>query len=215
MKQVEHALIVGGGIAGRAAAIALAQAGVRVTMLEKQQEWRFQSSGIFIYHNGLAALGSLGVLPEIVSSGFAIADGRNIYLDERGEPITDTFYPSRHPDIAPIVGIRRAEMHRILASRLDALSVDIRLGTSAVRIDQRNGRARHRCTLRRHLGPIRSRGRGGRHSLGDPPPGRRPAGTGLYRTRRLAQRAQATEGPHRKDHDDGYRQAARHHADQR
>ncbi|NSX14826.1 FAD-dependent oxidoreductase [Cupriavidus taiwanensis] len=136
MKQVEHALIVGGGIAGCAAAIALAQAGVRVTMLEKQQQWRFQSSGIFIYSNGLAALGSLGVLPEIMSSGFAIADGRNIYLDERGEPITDTFYPSRHPEIAPIVGIRRAEMHRILASRLNALHVDIRLGTTAVRIDQ-------------------------------------------------------------------------------
>lgn len=136
MKQVEHALIVGGGIAGCAAAIALAQAGVRVTMLERQQEWRFQSSGIFIYHNGLAALGSLGVLPQIVSGGFAIADGRNIYLDERGEPITDTYYPSRHPDIPPIVGIRRAEMHRILASRLELLRVDIRLGTTAVRIDQ-------------------------------------------------------------------------------
>lgn len=136
MKQVEHALIVGGGIAGCAVAIALAQAGVRVTMLEKQREWRFQSSGIFIYHNGLVALGSLGVLPQIVSGGFAIADGRNIYLDERGEPITDTYYPSQHSDIAPIIGIRRAELHRILASRLDALCVDIRLGTTAVRIDQ-------------------------------------------------------------------------------
>lgn len=136
MKQVEHALIVGGGIAGCSAAIALAQAGIRVTMLEKQREWRFQSSGIFIYHNGLAALGRLGVLPEIVSGGFAIADGRNIYLDARGEPITGTYYPTSHPDIPPIVGIRRAEMHRILASRLEALHVDIRLGTTAIRIDQ-------------------------------------------------------------------------------
>ncbi|MGT2455487.1 FAD-dependent monooxygenase [Cupriavidus basilensis] len=127
---------MGGGIAGCSAAIALAQAGVRVTMLEKQQEWRFQSSGIFIYHNGLAALGSLGVLPQILSSGFAIADGRNIYLDQCGKPIVDTFYPSRHPDIPPIVGIRRAEMHRVLAGRLDALGVDIHLGTTAVRIDQ-------------------------------------------------------------------------------
>ncbi|SPR96381.1 FAD-dependent oxidoreductase [Cupriavidus taiwanensis] len=136
MKQVEHALVVGGGIAGCSAAIALAQAGVRVTMLEKQQEWRFQSSGIFIYHNGLAALGSLGVLPQILSSGCAIADGRNIYLDQHGKPIVDTFYPSPHPGIPPIVGIRRAEMHRVLAGRLDALGVDIRLSTTAVRINQ-------------------------------------------------------------------------------
>ena len=48
MKQVEQALVVGGGIAGCAAAIALAQAGARVTLLEKQREWKFQSSGIFI-----------------------------------------------------------------------------------------------------------------------------------------------------------------------
>lgn len=136
MKKMEHALVVGGGIAGCSAAIALAQAGARVTMLEKQRAWRFQSSGIFIYHNGLAALGSLGVLPQILSSGFAIADGRNVYLDHRGEPIVDTFYPTHHPDVPPIVGIRRAEMHRVLAGRLDTLGVDIRLGTTVVRIDQ-------------------------------------------------------------------------------
>ncbi len=137
MKQVKNALIVGGGIAGCAAAIALSQTGVQVTMLEKQREWKFQSSGIFIYHNGLAALGRLGVLPQIMSRGFAIADGRNIYLDESGASITDTYYPSRDPDIAPIVGIRRAEMHHILASRLDALHVDIRLNTTTVQIDQK------------------------------------------------------------------------------
>ncbi|MCI3205232.1 MULTISPECIES: FAD-dependent oxidoreductase [Pandoraea] len=135
-KQGKHVLIVGGGIAGCASAIALAQTGVRVTLIEKQAEWKFQSSGIFIYSNGLAALSSLGVLPDILASGFAIADGRNVYLDQHGEPIVDTFYPSRYPGIPPIVGIRRAEMHRVLAARIAALDVDIRLGTTAVSIDQ-------------------------------------------------------------------------------
>jgi len=134
--RVEVRRVDGVGIAGCAAAIALAQAGARVTMLEQQREWKFQSSGIFIYHNGLEALDRLGVLPQIMAGGFAIADGRNIYLDERGAPITETRYPSRRPEIAPIVGIRRAELHRILAGRLGALGVDIRLGTTAVRIDQ-------------------------------------------------------------------------------
>ncbi|VVD59862.1 monooxygenase [Pandoraea capi] len=73
---------------------------------------------------------------ESRTSGFAIADGRNVYLDQYGEPIVDTFYPSRYPGIPPIVGIRRAEMHRILAARIAALDVDIRLGTTAVSIDQ-------------------------------------------------------------------------------
>lgn len=156
MKQVEQALVVGGGIAGCAAAIALAQAGARVTLLEQQREWKFQSSGIFIYHNALEALDRLGVLPQIMASGFAIADGRNVYLDERGAPITETRYPSRRPEIAPIVGIRRAELHRILAGRLGALGVDIRLGTTAVRIEQ---------DAEEHVTVARSDGTTGQHDL--------------------------------------------------
>lgn len=135
MSGVRQVLIVGGGIAGCAAAIALAQRGIAVTLIEKQQQWRFQSSGIFLYGNGLAALRRLGVLPAIVEAGFAIADGRNAYLDQHGAPIVDTFYPSPADGIPPILGIRRAALHRILAARLSALGVVIRLGTTAARID--------------------------------------------------------------------------------
>ena len=53
-------LIVGAGIAGCSAAIALAQRGARVTLIEQQAAWRFQSSGIFVYANGLECFGRLG-----------------------------------------------------------------------------------------------------------------------------------------------------------
>jgi 2-polyprenyl-6-methoxyphenol hydroxylase-like FAD-dependent oxidoreductase len=135
MKQVEKVLVVGGGIAGCAAAIALASQGIGVTLIEKQQAWRFQSSGIFIYHNGLVALERLGTLPGILDAGFPIADGRNIYLDHDGNGIVDTFYPSRHAHIPPIVGIRRASMHQVLATHIRALDVDVRLGTTVLHID--------------------------------------------------------------------------------
>ena len=52
-------LIVGAGIAGCCAAIALARAGWRVTLIEQQSAWRFQSSGIFVYSNGLAQFDAL------------------------------------------------------------------------------------------------------------------------------------------------------------
>ncbi|QSI32248.1 FAD-dependent oxidoreductase [Variovorax sp. RKNM96] len=132
-------LIVGAGIAGCSAAIALADKGMQVTLVEKQVAWRFQSSGIFIYSNGLEALRSVGVLPQILDAGFGIADGRNVYLDHHGTPIVDVFYPRSHGGAVPILGIKRAEMHRILAGRLDALGVDIRLATTVVDIHSSSG----------------------------------------------------------------------------
>ncbi|WP_418125275.1 FAD-dependent oxidoreductase [Variovorax sp. 160MFSha2.1] len=135
MKPVCSILIVGAGIAGCSAAIALARKGFGVTLVEKQAEWRFQSSGIFIYGNGLEALRRVGVLPEILGAGFAIEDGRNVYLDHRGEPIVDVFYPCSSGGAAPIVGIKRSEMHRILAAQLDLLGVEIRLATTVAKID--------------------------------------------------------------------------------
>ncbi|MEO6624349.1 MAG: FAD-dependent oxidoreductase [Burkholderiaceae bacterium] len=86
---IGNVLVAGAGIAGCAAAIALAQRGARVTLIEKQTEWRFQSSGIFVYSNGLKAIRALGVLPGILGAGFAIEDGRNVYLDHLGAPIVD------------------------------------------------------------------------------------------------------------------------------
>ncbi|SCX61180.1 FAD-dependent oxidoreductase [Variovorax sp. EL159] len=134
MTTTNRVLIVGAGIAGCAAAIALADKGMHVTLIEKQAEWRFQSSGIFIYSNGLEALRSVGVLPQILDAGFGIADGRNVYLDHHGAPIVDVFYPRSHGGAVPILGIKRAEMHRILAGRLGALGVEIRLATTTEKI---------------------------------------------------------------------------------
>ena len=51
-----RALIVGAGIAGCCTAITLSAQGWNVELIERQSEWRFQSSGIFVYSNGLSAL---------------------------------------------------------------------------------------------------------------------------------------------------------------
>ncbi len=126
-----RALIVGAGIAGCCTAITLSAQGWNVELIERQSEWRFQSSGIFVYSNGLSALREVGVMDEILAAGFAIEDGRNIYLDHLGQPIVDVFYP-RSPDglAPPILGIKRAEIHRVLAARLAQGGVRTRLATT-------------------------------------------------------------------------------------
>ncbi|MGP1358823.1 FAD-dependent oxidoreductase [Roseicyclus sp.] len=123
-------LIVGGGIAGCCAAIALTQAGHRVRIVEKQDAWRFQSSGIFVYANGLASLGRLGLLDGILAAGFPVPEGRNAYYDHLGQPIVETVYPTAGGGRIPaILGIKRAEMHRVMAARVAALGVPVQLGT--------------------------------------------------------------------------------------
>lgn len=129
--------ITGAGIAGCAAAIALAQAGHAVRVIERAARWEFASSGIFVYSNGLETLRELGALREILAAGFAIPDGRNAYFDQTGEPLTVTHYPARdHGRIPAILGIRRAELHRVLSERMQALGVQVALGVAVDRLAQ-------------------------------------------------------------------------------
>lgn len=130
-------VIIGAGIAGCSAAIALASAGHRVRVLEKQSAWKFQSSGIFIYSNGLAVLQDLGVLNEILDVGFSIPGGVNAYFDHTGHPIVETRYPEARNGVVPaIVGIKRAELQRVLAARMHGLGVPVTLGAEAECIEQ-------------------------------------------------------------------------------
>jgi 2-polyprenyl-6-methoxyphenol hydroxylase-like FAD-dependent oxidoreductase len=133
-------LIVGGGIAGCCAAIALSQRGHRVQIVEKQDKWRFKSSGIFVYANGLVSLGKLGLLDPILRAGFAVPNGRNGYFDQSGEPIVETVYPEADGGKIPaILGIKRAEMHRIMANRVSELGVSVHLGTTVVELTEAHG----------------------------------------------------------------------------
>lgn len=133
----KNVLIIGGGIGGCAAAIALAKEGHSVRIAEKQAEWAFHSSGIFIYSNGLEVLSDLGVLSEILEAGFAIPGGANAYYNNRGNPLVTTVYPTaRGGSVPAIVGMKRAELHRVLANRMAELDVPVDLATTVASIDQ-------------------------------------------------------------------------------
>lgn len=124
-------IVSGAGIAGCAAAIALAQAGHRVRVLERGAAGTPHSSGIFVYANGLQSLRDLGVLPDILAAGFAVPGGRNAWFDAAGRPLCVTRYPA--PDGLPaILGIRRAELARVLTARMLALGVTLTHGAEVV-----------------------------------------------------------------------------------
>ncbi len=131
MTALRHGVvIVGGGIAGTALAIALSRRRIKTILIEREPQWMPASSGIFIYCNGLKALDSLGVLDGICEAGWVSRDGDNLYLTADGEHITRTTYPGIGVRIPPIVGIRRRELHRVLATAVSRLDVDVRLGVT-------------------------------------------------------------------------------------
>ncbi|MDB5900241.1 MAG: FAD-dependent oxidoreductase [Ramlibacter sp.] len=132
---MKRALIVGAGIAGCCAAMSLARAGWSVTVVEKQARWQFHSSGIFVYGNGLAQFRELGVMDDLLAAGFVVPGGRNVYFDHCGTHIADVSYPTVQGAPA-ILGIKRAEMHRVLSRRIEALGIMVQLGTTVAALEQ-------------------------------------------------------------------------------
>ncbi len=118
-----HAVVVGGGIGGLAAAIALRQAGADVTVLEQATELRPVGAGLSLWANAVAALDRLGVAgpllerSEPLQGAIRRADGRPL-----------TTQPADRLQAAlggPSVAVHRADLQQVL---LDAQSEPPLLG---------------------------------------------------------------------------------------
>jgi salicylate hydroxylase len=109
-----RAVVVGGGIGGMAAAVALARAGIDVQVYEQARELTEVGAGVSLAPNGLRMLDRLGVGEGIrrlgarhVSTQLRLADGR----PARHEP-HEFAQPGRN------VGIHRADLLAVLAEQL-------------------------------------------------------------------------------------------------
>src|SRR5687768_192640 len=77
---MSKAMIVGGGIGGLTAAVALGRAGVEVAVFERAPELKEIGAGISLWANATRALGELGLYDEVRAAG---ADG--IYSSVRAQ----------------------------------------------------------------------------------------------------------------------------------
>jgi 2-polyprenyl-6-methoxyphenol hydroxylase-like FAD-dependent oxidoreductase len=92
-----RAIVVGGGIAGASAALALAEVGVEPVVLERRSAAEADAGSYFtVAPNGLSALDALGVLPAIESVSFGSRDnvmygatGRKLGQVSLGRPLRD------------------------------------------------------------------------------------------------------------------------------
>ncbi|TPG89191.1 FAD-binding protein [Brevibacillus laterosporus] len=107
-------LIIGGGIAGLTAAIALQQLGLDVQVYERFSEIRPAGAGIMIAPNALQALERLGLEKAVQKQGYISSRGIAI-LNEQGTVLSEL--PTRTQQYST-VSIHRAELHHILLSAL-------------------------------------------------------------------------------------------------
>jgi 2-polyprenyl-6-methoxyphenol hydroxylase-like FAD-dependent oxidoreductase len=117
-----RAVIIGGGIGGLAAAVALRLVGVDSVVVEQVPAIREVGAGLSLWSNAVFALRELGVEEKVLASGSAF----DTFLSRTssGRPIAESgFADLANQAGAPCVCIHRAELQRILFEALDPASI--------------------------------------------------------------------------------------------
>ncbi|MFI9489261.1 FAD-dependent monooxygenase [Promicromonospora sp. NPDC052451] len=124
-----HAIVVGAGIGGLAAAVGLRRVGWDVTVLERAAELGEVGAGMSQAPNAMRALAELGVADEARAVGVPTGstgnlrrpDGRYLQRARPGDPLA-------------LLGFHRADLHRVL---LDAVPADrVRTGAEVTDVRQ-------------------------------------------------------------------------------
>ena len=137
IKCVQTALVVGGGIGGMAAAIALAERGCAVEIVDLDPDWRVYGAGITITGPTLRAYRRLGLLEAIKREGAITTKTRLFRFD--GTHIKDLDEPVIEEGLPATGGIMRPVLHRIMQTRVKELAIPVRLGLTVTGLTNVDG----------------------------------------------------------------------------
>ena len=131
--QALEVLVVGGGIGGLTAAIALAGRGHAVTVIERDPEWSVYGVGIIQQGNVLRAMKQLGLLDDYLASAVGF-DFVAVHAPD-GTLVAKVPSPRLVEGCPANVGIGRRALHKVLGDRAIAAGAQVRLGLTADRLD--------------------------------------------------------------------------------
>lgn len=145
MSAIQSVLIVGAGIGGLSAAIALRKRNIPVDVVEIQAQLHIYGVGIIQQSNVVREMARLGLLQKYLSRAYAFdevgqytADGR--LMRKLASPrLAGPEYPAN-------VGISRLELHRVLTDAARALDAQIRFGITVDALTQDSDSVRVRFT---------------------------------------------------------------------
>ena len=116
--------IVGGGIGGLTAAVALKQKGFQVQVIEQAPDFQPIGAGITMQINAMQAFQRIGLADEIMAAGNSL--NRLILRWSSGKEIfTSHMEQFRQEFGAPFIGIHRAKLHEVLLAALPEDTVEM------------------------------------------------------------------------------------------
>lgn len=136
MSEIGTVLVVGGGIGGLSATIALRRAGVEVDVVEKDPDWSVYGVGIIQPGNALRALDAIGCARRCAERGQPIL-GDSTWLADGVTMVANHDWPPIASQLPPGNGITRPRLHHILTSTTLESGADVRTGVTTTRVEQR------------------------------------------------------------------------------
>lgn len=134
MKNLKLA-VVGGGIAGLTAAIAMAKSGQQVNLYEATSSWGDVGAGITLAPNAMRGLKFIGVGEAIVKSGLEPTT-QDIAHWQTGETLlTVDRSKTREHYSSAYVYIHRADLHTILVNEAEKAGVKVHLGKAVSHVN--------------------------------------------------------------------------------
>jgi 2-polyprenyl-6-methoxyphenol hydroxylase-like FAD-dependent oxidoreductase len=134
MRTLEHAVVVGAGIGGLAAALTLSRVAGQVTLVERVEHPAEVGAALALQANGMAVLARLGLLDTLESDGAPF--DRLAIRTANGRALLTAKMPDFGGGLDHGIAIRRTLLHRRL---LDAVHADGRVvrrfGSAVIRAD--------------------------------------------------------------------------------
>jgi len=126
-------LVVGGGIGGLTAAIALRREGHTVSVIEKDPNWAVYGVGIIQQGNVLRAMHQLGLLDDYMDAAMGF-DFVAVHAPD-GTQVAKVPSPRLVDGYPANVGIARPALQKVLGDRTIAAGAEVRLGVTADSIE--------------------------------------------------------------------------------
>jgi 2-polyprenyl-6-methoxyphenol hydroxylase-like FAD-dependent oxidoreductase len=138
VSDIRRVLVIGGGVGGLTAAATLARRGVEVVLVERRPALTVPGVGLGQPANALRVYDSLGVLDEILETGFIydrmhIFDSHRVLIAEHKFLLGDDSLPA-------FCALSRLQLNGILLAAAERAGVQVRLGVTVSEIREDNDR---------------------------------------------------------------------------